>query len=422
MADKVTRREFMGKAAAGLAGLGIPYLVPGRALGAEDKVAANERITIGQIGVGGMGNAHTGALLGNPRVEIAAVADVYEPHRLSTQKRIGGNCAAYSDFRKLLERKDIDAVVIATPDHWHALATIYACEAGKDVYCEKPFSLTIEDGRAMVRAVQRNGRIFQVGSQQRSDDNFRLACELVRSGKIGKLKMTRVGIGGGPSCDYEPNVDPPPTLDWDMWLGPAPWVPYTPKRCIYNFRWFYDYSGGMMTDWGHHHNDIAQWGMGTELTGPVYIEGKATFPTSGLYDTATNFDVTYRYADGNVLNTSNRNRHGITFTGTDGWVYVDRGIIEADPPELLTEELGPADVHLYRSPGHHDNWLDCIKTRKKTICHEEIGFRSVSVCHLGNIAMRLGRPLHWDPVNERFIGDEEANRWLSRPYRAPWHL
>ncbi len=423
MGKDLTRRQFMKRAAAGVAaGVSLPFFVPGRALGAEDKVAASNRVTLGFIGVGGMGSGHLGGFLANQRTEVVAVCDVYGPHRDRAKARVGDHCAAYSDFRDLLARKDIDAVVIATPDHWHTLVSMYALQAGKDIYCEKPLTLTIDEGRRLTEMVRRYGRVFQTGTQQRSEDNFRFACELVRSGRIGKLKMVRVGIGGAPTTPYEPPQAPPADLDWDMWLGPAPWVPYTPKRCIFTFRWFYDYSGGMMTDWGAHHNDIAQWGMGTELTGPVYIEGKADFPTAGLYETATNFDITYRYADGNVLNTCNRNRHGINFQGTDGWVHVDRGVLEADPVELLSEELGPADVHLYKSNGHHENWLDCIQSRQKPICDVEIGYRSVSTCHLGNIAIRLGRPLHWDPEKITFIGDEEANRWISKPYRAPWHM
>ena len=422
MGKGLTRRELFGKAAAGAAAFGLPYFVPGRALGAEEKVAASERVTLGFIGVGGMGSGHLGAFLGNPRVEVRAVCDVYEPHRLRAQDRVGGDCAAYKDFRELLARKDIDAVLIATPDHWHTLVSMYACQAGKDIYCEKPLTLTIEEGRRLVEVVRRYGRVFQTGTQQRSDDNFRFACELVRSGRIGKLQMVRVGIGGAPTSAYEPNVEPPAGLDWDMWLGPAPRVPYTPKRCIYTFRWFYDYSGGMMTDWGAHHNDIAQWGLGTELTGPVHISGTATFPNAGLFDTATGFDITYRYADGNVLNCCNRNRHGINFQGTEGWVHVDRGVLEASPAELLAEKLGPSDVHLYRSPGHHEDWLNCIQTRKRPICDVEIEYRSVSVCHLGNIAIRLGRDLRWDPDRICFVGDDEANRWVSKPYRAPWQM
>jgi len=423
--SKLTRREFLNKSlrTAGTVGMGaaLPYLVPARALGAGG-AAPSEKITLGFIGVGGMGSGHLGGFINHPRVKVLAVCDVYEPHRSRAQARVGEGCAAYNDYRELLDRDDIDAVLIATPDHWHALTSIHACQAGKDVYCEKPLSLTIEDGRAMVEAVRRYGRVFQTGSQQRSEENFRFACELVRSGRIGKLHTVRVGIGGGPTSGWEPDTDPPPGLDWNMWLGPAPWAPYNPLRCIYNFRWFWEYSGGKMTDWGAHHNDIAQWGMGTEGTGPIHITpAQYTLPADGLYDTATTFEIVYKYANGVTLITSS-DGHGIRFEGPDGWVHVDRGFLETFPKELMQEELGPGDVHLYRSPGHHEDWLNCIQTRQRPICDVEIGYKSIVVCHLGNIAIRTGRALRWDPASERFVGDDEANRWISKPYRAPWHL
>jgi predicted dehydrogenase len=421
----LTRRQFLGKAlrAAGAVGAGaaLPQFIPSRALGA-DGVAPSEQVALGFIGVGGMGTGHLSGLRRDPRVRVLAVADVYELHRSRAQAMVGNDCAAYNDYRELLDRPDIEAVLIATPDHWHALTTIHACQAGKDIYCEKPLSLTIEDGRAMVDAVRRYGRVFQTGSQQRSEDNFRFACELVRSGRIGRLHTVRVGIGGAPTSGWEPDTAPPPGLDWNMWLGPAPWAPFNPQRCIYNFRWFWDYSGGKMTDWGAHHNDIAQWGMGTDRTGPIRIQAtKATFPADGLYDTATSFEVVYEYANGVTLITSS-DGHGVRFEGPDGWVHVDRGFLEASPPELLHEKLGPGDVHLYRSPGHHEDWLNCIQTRQRPICDVEIGYKSAVVCHLGNIAIRTGRALQWDPDRERFVNDDEANRWISRPYRAPWHL
>ena len=419
--SKLTRREFLGRAGAIAAGAALPAFIPARALGA-DGVAPNDKIALGFIGVGGMGSGHLGAFVYDPRVTILAVCDVYEPHRSRAQAQVGEGCAAYNDYRELLDRKDIDAVLIATPDHWHALTSIHACQAGKDIYCEKPMSLTVEDGRAMVAAVRRYGRVFQTGSQQRSDDYFRFACELVRSGYIGKLQTVRVGIGGGPTCGWEPDTDPPPGLDWNMWLGPAPWVRYTPQRCIYNFRWFYEYSGGKMTDWGAHHNDIAQWGMGTDKTGAIRITpAKYTFPIDGLYDTATSFEIVYDYANGVTLITSS-DGHGVKFEGPDGWVHVDRGFIDASPKELLEQKLGPGDVHLYTSRDHHGNWLDCIESRKRTICDVEIGYKSIVTCHIGNIAIRTGRTLQWDPDHDRFVNDEEANRWLSKPYRAPWHL
>ncbi len=424
MSTRLTRRDFLrtsARTAAGFGAAALPYFVPASALGQDGKDPASERITMGFIGVGGMGGGHLGGMLGNKGVEVLAVCDVDEERREAARVRVGDHCAAYNDYRELLDRGDIDAVVISTPDHWHALPSIHACEAGKDVYCEKPLTLTIEEAQKMVEAVRRYARVFQTGSQQRSGREFRKACELVRSGRIGKVHTVRVGIGGGPTSGWEPDRDPPPGLDWDMWLGPAPWVPYNPLRCHYNFRWFWDYSGGKMTDWGHHHNDIAQWGLNMDGSGPISAEGWGKFPTDGLYETATSFEVTFRYADGTTLITGSNGR-GVKFEGPDGWVHVDRGFLETDPKELKDEQLGPGDVHLYESPGHQQDWLNCIKSRQRPICDIAIGASSVTVCHVANIAIRTGRKLQWDPVAHRFVDDEGANRWISKPYRAPWHL
>ena len=279
----------------------------------------------------------------------------------------------------------------------------------------------------MVDAARRNATIFQTGTQQRSCSNFRLACELVRSGRIGKVQWVRAMIGAGPTCDWEPNVPPPPGLDWNLWLGPAPWAEYTPKRCLDTFRWFYDYTGGMMTDWGAHHNDIAQWGLGMDGSGPVTTEPvSAEFPTRGLFETATHFEVKHTYASGVVLHTASDGRNGVHFQGTDGWILVGRGYLEASAPAILKEPLTPGDVRLYRSPdedavGHERDFLNCIRTRKRPICDVEIGCRSVTICHLGNIAIRTGRTIQWDPEKEEIVNDPALNRWLDRPYRAPWY-
>jgi predicted dehydrogenase len=422
MAGGFSRREFLRRSAGVAAGFAVPAIVSARALGAEDKVAASERIQVGMIGMGGMNGAHLGGLLGNKLVDVVAVCDVDSQRMNEAKARVGDKCAAYQDFRKLLEQPGIDAVWIATPDHWHTLTSIAACQAGKDVYCEKPLTLTIEEGKTLVRTVRQYGRVFQTGSQQRSEGNFRYACELARSGKIGKLKQITTGIGGGPTSGWQPDEPPPPGLDWDMWLGPAPYVPFNPLRHPYNFRWFYDYSGGKMTDWGAHHNDIGQWGHGMDGNGPIRISGTATFPDDGLFDTATDFTITYEYADGVPMICAANNPHGIVFEGSAGKVWVDRGFLESDPVDLIKQELGPDDVHLYESPGHHANFLDCIKTRERPICDVEVGHRSITVCHLGNIAIRSGRVLEWDPVTERITNDPELNRWLHRPYRAPWVL
>jgi len=347
---------------------------------------------------------------------------VDEGHRKAAVSIVGNGCTGYHDFHELLARRDIDAVVIATPDHWHALAAIHACEAGKDVYCEKPLSHTIREARRMVEAARRNGCVFQVGSQQRSSPEFRKACEYVLSGRIGKLQWIRASFGGGPTCGWEPNSQPPTGLDWNMWLGPAPWAEYNRRRCHWDFRWYYDYSGGQMTDWGAHHNDIAQWGNGTSHTGPIKIEPIAvTFPTDGWFETATTWHVRSTYANGVTLHTVS-GPHGIHFQGTDGWVWVKRGDFKASDPEIDNTPLAAGEVHLYQSPGHQRNWLDCIRTRKRPIADVEIGCRSVTICHLGNIALRTGKTVEWDPDNEVITNDPSLNTWLSRPYRAPWTI
>jgi predicted dehydrogenase len=421
MPKKISRRTFFKRGAAVSAGLAAPFIIPAGALGRGMKAAASDRITLGFIGVGGMGSTHLNWFLGSRTVEILAVCDVDERNRSAAQKRVGGGCTAYNDYRELLDRPDIDAVVIATPDHWHTLTSMHACQAGKDVYCEKPLTLAIEEAKVLVKTVRRYGRVFQTGSQQRSSSEFREACEFVRSGRIGKVDQVYVGIGTGPASDWVADSDPPPELDWNMWLGPAPWVPHNRLRHPYSFRWFFDYSGGKMTDWGAHHNDIAQWGLGMDGTGPVTIEGKATFPTKGLFNTAMSFSVDYTYATGQRVTCSNSGR-GVEFLGSEGKVHVDRGFLQTEPPGLKDEPMGPEDVHLPRSPGHQENWLDCIKTRERPICDVEIGAGSVTVCHLNNIALRIGRKLYWNPDQGLFVSDEEANRWLSKPYRAPWHL
>jgi predicted dehydrogenase len=418
----VTRRSFLRKAAAGLGLVAAPYIVPARALGQEGKDPANERLTMGFIGVGGMGGGHLGAMLGNRGVEVLAVCDVDAERSEGAAARVGEGCAKYNDYRALLDRDDIDAVIISTPDHWHALTTIHACEAGKDVYCEKPLSLTIEEANKMIEAVRRYGRVFQTGSQQRSGGEFQQAVSLVRSGRIGKVHTVHVGIGGGPASGWEPDTDPPPGLDWNLWLGPAPWVPYNKLRCHYNFRWFFDYSGGKLTDWGHHHNDIAQWGLNMDGSGPVRLQGWGKFPTDGLFDTATEYEITCEYADGTQLVTSSGGDHGIKFEGPDGWVHVDRGFLETSPKELKDERMGPGDVQLYNPVGHHEDWLECIRTRERPICDIEIGAGSIIVCHLENIAIRTGRRLEWDPAKRQFVNDPGADRWISKPYRAPWQL
>jgi len=426
----MTRRGFLqrtGGAAASAAAW--PTIITSNALGNAEEAPANSRINVGMIGVGGMGNHHVGWLIQERRTKVVAVCDVDRTHQDRTAGRIPGDVAKYNEFEELLARPDIDAVLVATPDHWHALVGIAACKAGKDIYCEKPLTLTVQEGRKLVDAVRRYGRVFQTGSQQRSDSRFRLACMLARNGRLGRIREVHSGLPGGPSSGWADNTEPPETLDWNRWLGPAPWVPYTPPRCHGSFRWFFDYSGGTMTDWGAHHNDIAQWGLGTSQTGPIHVDGRGQFPSDGLFETATGFDVVYTYANGIKLHCSSHKPGGTKFIGTKGWVHVNRGWVRAEPASLLKAEFGADDEHLEASLKHPDNWVahkmnwvDCIETRRRPIADVEIGHRTITMSHLGVISMRLGRPFRWDPDREQIIGDDEANRWVSKPMRPPWHL
>jgi predicted dehydrogenase len=390
---------------------------------AKRRVDKNSKIGFGLIGCGDLGRGwHLPSVLGMEDFEVRALCDVDQHHLDDAISMTDGKATEYRDYRELLDRQDIDAVMVVTPDHWHSLAAVHACMAGKDVYCEKPLSLTIAEGRAMADAARRYGRIFQVGTQQRSDHRFHWACELVRNGKIGRLNRVIATIGEGPATGWEPNMSPPAHLDWDRWLGPAPLVPYTPKRCHYEFRWILAYSGGKLTDWGAHHLDISQWGIGTDMdSGPVSVEGKAVFPTKGLFDAALTFDVYFEYKNGVKLWCRSSGENGVTFEGTDGTIFVSRDRIAADPPEILETEVGTMPIRLYESRSHRKDWVDGMRSRKLTISDVETGHRSATVCHMANIALQLGRKLTWDPTAERFT-DDDANRLISRPMRAPYTL
>ncbi len=420
---QTTRRQFLSQTASAAAtAFAAPWFIPASAFG------ANERIVTGHIGVGGQGNSNLDNFL--RLASPAAVCDVDKKRVAAAAEKVTKKtektCEAFGDYRKMLERKDIDAIVVSTPDHWHALATIHACQAGKDVYCEKPLSLTIVEGRKMVEAARANKRIVQTGSQQRSDNRFRQACEYVRNGRLGQLKEIRVGLPGTNfSGPLVADSDPPPELDYDMWLGPAPQRPYNAKRVHYLFRFFWDYSGGQMTNFGAHHIDIAQWALGMDESGPTAIEGTATFHPEKWYETTQSCRITYTYANGVKLIVGQGEKDcpgGVTFVGSEGSMFVDRGKIKADPEEILKQPLKDDDTKLYVSGNHHQNFLDCIKSRKLPICDAEIGHRSATVCHLGNIAVRLGRKIQWDPADEKIVNDSEAATWIARPYRKPWTL
>jgi len=421
--SSVTRRRFLTKAATGIgAGLAAPYMIPRSVRG------ANDTVVLGHIGVGNQGSQHLRATAG----QTAAVCDVDGDRLRAAQGKVeakGRKCQAYGDFRKLLEQKDVDAVVITTPDHWHALPTIMACQAGKDVYVEKPMTLTLVEGQRMIQAARRHKRIVQVGSMQRSMAGFREACELVRNGRIGEVKKVTVGISGvnfkGPAV---PDCDPPAELDYDLWLGPAPLRPYNPKHVHYNFRFYWDHSGGQMTNWGAHHGDIAQWGLEMDESGPVEVEpsAKTEYNPDGWYEVPSYFQCTYQYANGVELVCGMKLPGGTTFEGTKGKVLVNRGRLKTEPADILEDYrkngLRPDETHLRKSSSHFGNWFDCLKSRELPICDVAIGHRSVSLCHLGNIAVRLNRKVRWNPVKEQIIGDEEAAKWVTRAYRAPWKL
>jgi predicted dehydrogenase len=430
---KSNRREFLRTtvlSAAGAASSALPTLVSPRVFGSPKSAAPSDRIRLGFIGVGNRGGQNLGEFLDrSDRADVVALCDVdanYLANALEKVKeRSKRSCTTYGDYRKLLEDKDVDAVVISTPDHWHALATIDACNAGKDVYCEKPLTLTIAEGQAMIAAVRDNRRIVQTGSQQRSDKRFRRACELVRSGRIGKVHTVRVGIPGNNYGEKVPHSDrrePPSELDYDFWLGPAPYRPYSPNHVHYNFRFFWDYSGGQMTNFGAHHLDIAQWGLGMDESGPISAEGKARYNKDAQYEVPDWCEVTYKYADGTTLICGQGEPDGTTFEGADGTVHVTRGEIQVRPEELAADPPNDSNVRLYKSADHHGNWLDCIQSRKLPICDVAIGHRSATVCHLGNIAIRSQKKVQWDPVKERIIGDDDLAHMTSRPYRAPWSL
>lgn len=421
-AKVVTRREFLkGSAVAAGAALVWPRVVPSSVFGAN---APSNRITVGCIGMGSKGRGNMNSFKGNPGSEVVAVCDVDAGHRERVRGSVGLDAkSSYGDFRELLARDDIDAVSVATPDHWHVPASIAAVRAGIDVYCEKPLTLTVAEGRVLADEVKRYGRVFQTGSQQRSSNNFRFACELVRNGRIGRVHTVRVGIPGN-NRKCEPTWTPEPVpegFDYDLWLGPAPWEPYHTQRCHYQFRFLLEYSGGQVTNWGAHHLDIAHWGLGMDDSGPVEIVGDGEFPKTGLFTTATKVYFEAKYANGIKLicKTGGSNTR---FEGTRGWVDVSRGGMKAEPESLKDETIGPNEIHLYESRSHVQNFLDCIKSRRDSIATAEIGHRTSTLCHLGNIAMLLGRKLRWDPQKERFIGDSAANRMLWRPRRAPWSL
>jgi predicted dehydrogenase len=438
MVAKLHRRQFLQRTLR-TASVAAPLLIPASALGRAGRIPPSERIIVGSIGVGNMGFGDMSALMSLPEAQVVAVCDVKRAMRVRAKAAVdghyrSGDCATYNDFRELLGRNDLDAVSIATLDSWHVLHALAAVRAGKDVYVEKPLGMSIHEIKVLRDAVHRYGRVFQFGTQQRSSQEFRHACEIVRNGRLGKLHTIKVGVHAGAAersglKTYRPEPVPD-GFDYDFWLGPAPWAPYTSARLVYP-HWFHisDYSLGYVSGWGIHHIDIAQWGNGTELTGPVEVEGSAQFPDDdALCDNPLSWNTRMKYANGVELIFTGSGPgfdgvpHGITFEGTDGWMWVNRGAIDAHPKSLLKERFGPNDIRLPVSTFHQGNFLECVRSRQKTIANIDVAVRSDTVCQLAWCAFQLGRRLRWDPDAEQFVGDADANRRLTRPLRAPWHL
>jgi len=458
----LTRRHFFKTTAAlASAAFAAPHLVPSSVFGAD---APSNRIHVGFIGLGNQSTIDLPAFLRNDDVQVVAVCDVNTAsHGYKTPEQFLGRkpgeekvnkyyaeksgagaykgCDAYNDFREILGRKDIDVVALVVPDHWHGLMTVMAAQAGKDIYCEKPLSLTINQGKKMVAAVRKHQRILQTGSHYRSSPANRLGCELVRNGRLGQLKRILTYLPPNNATDPGPGWQPMPVpegFDYDMWLGPAPKAPYHQDRCFYRFRFILDYSGGQVTNFGAHEIDIAQWGNGTDHTGPVEIEdlGSEFPPKGGLFTTATKVHFRARYANGvELICQTEKPGFGTRFEGTEGWLLYDYKGVKTSPESLKTSVIGPNEIHLPESikgrkesgskqyiPDHVRNFLDCVRSRQDPIGLVEIGHRTASICHLGNIAMMLKRKVQWDPEKEQFVNDDEANGMLDRPMRAPWKM
>jgi predicted dehydrogenase len=456
-----TRRQFL-KQTTGLAlsAAAFPSIIPASALGKPGSVAASNRIAVGCIGVGPQGQGDMGNFLGQKDAQVVAVCDVMKDHREQARDRVNQHyqnkdCATYGDFRELVARKDIDACLIATPDHWHVLTALAAVRAGKDVYVEKPMGLNLTEDWALRKEVHHHKRIFQFGTQQRSSRIFRLACELVRNGHIGKLQHINVwGPASAPGGSTQV-VPVPPILDYEFWLGPAPFRPHTQDLVAgpgAKKTWWYirDLAVGFIAGWGIHPMDIAVWGGGELLNGPVEVDGRGTFHAEGICDTATAWNVNMKFGSGVTLRfegTANHPNpqapscdlwkheqewkkryrritdHGTAFEGTEGWVHVDRSGINLQPESLIDQREDSFKVRLTESPDHTRNFLDCVKSRAETVCPIDESVQSDSLCHLSEIALHLNRKLVWDPEKEDFPGDEEANlRLLSRKMREPWKL
>ncbi len=434
--QKASRRNFLKASGFVATTIGLPTIVPASVLG-RTQVAPSNRIAIGMVGTGGKGRHNMGSFLGFDDTHVLAVCDVDQNHlekaKAQVDKKYGNNdCQAYESFRELSDRGDLDAVCVSTPDHWHALATVAALEAGKDVYCEKPLANSVGEGRAICRAAATNDRIVQTGSHERSGDGRRHACELVRNGAIGRLHTIRINLPTTDKhhmqvkgwLDEEAEMPVPEQLNWDLWLGHTPSVPYTEKRCHFWWRFILNYGGGEMTDRGAHVIDLAQLGAGKDHTGPVEFLANGNRNSSGLFDAFMDYVFVNIYDDGLKMIGSTKGPRGVKFVGDEGWIFihVHDQKVEASDPRILGSKIGADGIQLGRSPGHHRNFIDCVKSREEPMATAEIGHRTGTICHLNNISMTLRRPIQWDPVNEVVIGDDEANRLLSPQMREPWSI
>ena len=444
------RRRDLLKSSAAAGGAFLFDIVPRRVLG-QGQPAPSDTLRLGHIGIGGRGRTHLrpeaelgkalpptpgqggdGKGLRSPALSVA-LCDVDAAHLDAAATRVGGRPKTYRDFRRLLEDKDVDAVYIATPDHWHALMTIMACQAGKDVYCEKPACNTIEEGRAMVTAADRYGSVVQIGSQGRSQVAAWQAANYIRAGQLGTVRKVTCWHYASPEGDWTPDSDPPSEIDYDLWVGPARWLPYNSKHTHGSFRWLVDFGGGQIRDRGAHIMSIASWIMGADNTGPVSIDAKGEPPRDGMYDSAVTMEVTYEFknpdwtlvwAQPGTPSTEIQARYGAVYWGDKGRLTVTNGDGASTATDQKVKDFASqCDCgRVPRSPGHNENFEQCVRTREKPIMAMEAGHRVASLCILGNVGFQLQRKLEWDPVNERFINDDEANRLLSRPGRGPWHL
>lgn len=430
-----SRRQFLksvGKLGAGA--IAIPYIIPSSALGSGKLAAPSERINIAHIGTGNQGSVLMKSFVGLETAQYVAVCDPFESKRNQWAQYINdsyanargkasyNDCQAYGDFREIISRKDIDAVIVSTPDHWHVPIGLAAARAGKDMYIEKPLSTSIAEDKIMRETIKRYGNIFQYGTQQRSSWHCRYGCELVRNGRIGEIKRIEVLAPGNKGGGSTKPVKIPDGFDYDMWLGSAPESPYTTDRCTTEGSWFvYDNSLGFIAGWGAHPLDILDWGYGSDNSVPVEYEGTGVIPTEGLFNTITSWNIRCRYANG-VEMTFKEGPDCTKFIGTEGWIAISRSSISAEPKSLLNSTIRPDEIHLVTSKNHYQNFIDCVRSRQQPVSPVESAVRSDTISQLSDIAVRSGQIVKWDPSEEKIINNDLLNRLLSRPMRSPWHL